>query len=185
MKMNPKKIFSISLAIILLASFLAFKIVGSSWTVNSKAVKISWTQPNGKHSGTIGDLVSTIDFDPMSPDLAKITGSVEVKTIDAGNPQLNEHLQTPDFFDAANHPLISFTADKVTKTDSGFVAIGKLAMRDSVKTISIPFTFSKSDDKTATLKGTMDIFSGDYGIGKKSDAGKDRVVISIEVPLTK
>jgi len=30
----------------------------------------------------------------------------------------------------------------------------------------------------------MDIFAGDYGIGKKSEKGNDRVVIGIEVPVS-
>ncbi|MEO5645168.1 MAG: YceI family protein [Bacteroidia bacterium] len=93
-------------------------------------------------------------------------------------------MQTADFFDAEQHPAITFTAEKITKNDSGFVATGKLAMRDSVHTINVPFKFINGE-KTSSVVGTMDIFAGDYGIGKKSAAGNDRVLVTIEVPLTK
>ena len=88
-------------------------------------------------------------------------------------------------FDAEHHPEIVFKANHVEKTDTGYVATGQLAMRDSVHTVSIPFTFKKDEKtKSAMISGKLDIFAGDYGVGKKSAAGNDRVVIWIEVPAS-
>ncbi len=139
--------------------------------------------PNGKHNGTVGGLTSTFEFDPMNPSSAVIKAVVDVKELKSDNPGLDEHLMSADFFDVANHPTIEFTAESVAKTDSGFVATGKLHMRDSIKTVAVPFKFVQ-DGKKATFKGTLDIFAGDYGVGKKSEKGSDRVVIDIEVPVT-
>jgi polyisoprenoid-binding protein YceI len=181
MKINKLIIVSTAIA---LTGLFSFRMLVSDWKVNQEKAKISWTMPNGKHSGTISGLDATIQFDPATSENGLIKATVQVNSIDAGVDKLNEHLKTADFFDAANHPVITFTAEKITKNDSGFVATGKLAMRDSIHTVDIPFKFEKGESQS-TMKGTMDIFAGDYGVGKKSPAGNDRVLITIEVPLIK
>jgi polyisoprenoid-binding protein YceI len=182
--MKTKQIIIGAIAVIIAAGLYSFKVVSNAWNVNAKDAKISFTMPNGKHTGTFGGLTSTFEFDPMDPSKAVIKASVDVNSvITDGGPKLDDHLKSADFFDAANHPTINFTAESVAKTDTGFVATGKLAMRDSIHTISIPFKFIQ-DGKKATFKGTMDIFAGDYGIMKKSEKGNDRCVISIEVPVS-
>lgn len=163
--------------------FSAFTLLHTQeWKFEAKDAKIDFTLPNGKHSGTVGGLNATFNFVPEHLDQAVIKATVDVKELKADNEKLTAHLMTSDFFDAENHPQISFNSEKLAKTDSGFVASGKLAMRDSVHTVDIPFTFVEDGNK-AVFKGRLDIFAGDYGIGKKSEKGNDRVVVSIEVPV--
>lgn len=169
---------------VLLAGLFSFKMISAVWKVNKKDAKITWAMPNGKHDGSIGGLDAIIYFDPAQFDKGLITATVEVKTIDAKNEKLNGHLLTTDFFDAEKHPRIIFSAEKITKTETGFLATGKLAMRDSVHTIDVPFEFIKGE-KGSTIKGIMDIFASDYGIMEKSETKADRVVVTIEVPMTK
>ncbi len=182
MKTNIKIALLVSLLI--LTGIFSFKLLSTDWKINQLEAKVSWTMPMGDHSGTISGLDAKITFDPAEAEKGLIKATVEVKSIDAGNAKLNNHLLTADFFDATNHPLITFTAEKITKNDSGFVATGKLSIRDSIHTIDVPFKFLNGD-KQSKLIGTMDIFSGDYGVGKKSSTGKDRVLITIEVPMIK
>ncbi len=169
---------------ILIAGTFSFKLLSDAWKVNQKDAKITWVMPNGKHEGTIGGLDATIKFDPADLANGLITATVEVKSLEAGNPKLNGHLQTADFFDEEHHHTISFTTEKITKSETGFIATGKLAIRDSVHTISVPFQFINGE-KESTIKGTMDILASDYGLMKKSEKNADKVVITIEVPMTK
>lgn len=181
--MKAKHIIIGTIALVIAGGLYSFKVITSAWTVNAKDAKISFDMPNGKHSGTFSGLTSTFEFDPMDPSKSVIKATVDVNTVTTdGGPKLDEHLKSADFFDAANHPVITFAADSVMKTDTGFVAMGKLSMRDSIHTIAVPFKFIQDGNK-ATFKGHMDIFAGDYGIGKKSEKGNDRVVIDIEVPV--
>jgi polyisoprenoid-binding protein YceI len=172
------------LAAFVISTTCAFTLLSNAWKSNAEKSKIHFTMPNGKHDGDFGGLNCSFDFDPANPAMGKITASIDVKTLKADNPKLTGHLLSADFFDAEKHPQITFTSESVTPSDSGFVATGKLAMRDSVKTVSIPFKFIQ-DGNAATAKGMMDIFAGDYGVGKKSDKGNDRVQIWIEVPMSK
>src|SRR4051794_16638123 len=44
-----------------------------------------------------------------------LEGSATVASVDVKDEQLNGHLQTPDFFDAARFPEITFTATELTR----------------------------------------------------------------------
>jgi polyisoprenoid-binding protein YceI len=183
--MKITKTTTVILAAAALSGLFSFRAVSNAWNVAQEGVKITFTMPEGKkHGGTITGLDATIDFNPDSTDLAVIKASVNVKELKADNEKLTGHLMTADFFDAENHPKITFTGEKVTKSETGFVATGKLAMRDSVHTVNIPFTFEQEKGK-AVMKGTLEVFAGDYGVGKKSSSGADKVIVTIEVPVTK
>lgn len=182
--MNIKKTLTTAAAVLSIAGLFAFTLSQNMWNIKSDEAKIHFDMPNGKHNGNITGLDASFDFDPMHPEKAAIKATVELKNLKTDNEKLDAHLMTADFFDAEKHPTITFTADQVTKNDTGFVATGKLAMRDSVHTVSVPFTFTQ-DGKKGLIKGSMDIFAGDYGVGKKSSGGNDRVLISIEIPVSK
>jgi polyisoprenoid-binding protein YceI len=185
-KSKPMKVkFLLPVAIVMAAAgTFAFTLVNNPWKVDTAAAKITWDQPLAKHNGTFSGLNATVDFDPMNPGTAIINASVDANTVNAGNEKLDAHLKSKDFFDAEKHPRISFTADQVIKTDTGFIAVGRLALRDSIRAVMVPFKMIQDGNK-AILKGTMTIYSGDYGVGKKSKEGNDITHITIEVPVTK
>jgi polyisoprenoid-binding protein YceI len=182
--MKTKNTLILTGAVLFASGLLSFKMLNHTWNIATKEAKVSWNMPNGKHHGTFEGLVGTVQFDPMDPGKAVIKASVDVNTVksDAGD-KLDGHLKTADFFDAANHPTIEFTAESVAKNDTGYVATGKLHLRDSIKTVSVPFKFIQ-DGKKATFKGRMEIYAGDYGVMKKSEKKNDLVVIDIEVPVS-
>ena len=181
MKNSKINLITVSLAVICL---FAFRFVTVQWTVDATNAKINFNLPKGNKSGTLGGLQAKVVFDASSPESAQMSAIIDVKTVNTGIDKLNEHLLTADFFDAANHPTITFNSESVTKTDTGYVANGKLTMRDSTHTVSIPFKFKKDEKGNAVLNGRLDLYAGDYGVGKKSPTGNDEVIIDIEVPLT-
>ena len=46
----------------------------------------------------------------VTDDALKLQGSVDVSSVDTGNPDRDGHLQSPDFFDAAATPQITFSS---------------------------------------------------------------------------
>lgn len=177
------KTLLVTAAAIAAFGFAAFKIAGTPWKIDAQNSKVSFDMPGAKHSGTFSGLIATVDFDPLDPGKAVINASVDASTVNTGIEKLDTHLKSADFFDVAKHPRISFTADQVVKTDTGFVAVGRLALRDSVRAIMVPFKLIPGE-KQSTLKGTMQFYSGDYGVGQKSPKGNDLTIVTIEVPVS-
>lgn len=74
-------------------------------------------------------------------DLTK--SSVEV-TIDAAsiftaNEKRDDHLRSADFFDAENHPKITFKSGSIRKDGEGYVAVGNLTIRGNTRLVELPF----------------------------------------------
>ncbi len=154
------------------------------WKADSKMSIINFELPEGGKKGTFSNLETSINFDKKSLADSKITASIAIKTIDAGDEKLNAHLLSADFFDAEKFPKSTFTSTKIKSTDTGFLATGTLKMKDSTKVIELPFNFTEIDKNRATFTGTINIFASDYGVMKKGK-GKDAVVITLVVPVTK
>jgi polyisoprenoid-binding protein YceI len=66
---------------------------------------------------------------------ARVEGTVEVASIDTGEPNRDGHLQAPDFFDTERHPRISFHS---TATEIGADGQIKLAGEITIKGITKP-----------------------------------------------
>ncbi|MBC7862040.1 MAG: YceI family protein [Bacteroidia bacterium] len=176
---------------IILAATVVILLVGSAftisvlWKADEKTSTVNFELPGSDKKGTFGNLVSTIDFDKKKLKDSKITASIDVSTLKAGNEKLEAHLLSPDFFDATKFPKITFTSTAITKTDTGFVAKGNLTMKDSTKVIDLPFTFKEIEKNKGTFSGVMTVNAAEYGVMKANKAGKDKVLIYLVVPVTK
>ena len=69
-------------------------------------------------AGKFGDFRGTITIDPEVRDSVKVSGSIEVASIDTDEPDRDAHLLKADFFDAATYPQITFSADKLTDVNA-------------------------------------------------------------------
>ena len=165
-------------------SIYAWRAMAQPWVADTERAVITFDLPDGGASGSVKGLDASINFDPMNLTESSITATVDVKTLTTGIDMRDKHLMGNDYFDAEKHPKITFTATSIVPAENGFVANGKLSMRDSVRVLSIPFIFTEKGD-SGMFKGSFSVYAGDYGVGKKSKGGKDKVVVSMEVPATR
>jgi polyisoprenoid-binding protein YceI len=67
-----------------------------------------------------------------------LEGSARVASVDVRDEQLNGHLQTPDFFDAARHPEIAFRATELHLLDgNGVEGTGELTLKGVTRPIEL------------------------------------------------
>ncbi len=132
--------------------------------------------------GTLAGLEADIRFDPAHPELASIRASVAVSTIRTGIALRDQHLQKPDYFDAAKFPVISLQATAIRKTGKNrYEGDFQLAIKGTQRQISIPFEVSAGH----VFTGRFQLNRLDYGIGKKNLVLGDEVNITIRVKLAK
>jgi polyisoprenoid-binding protein YceI len=176
-----KKIYFpiIALFIIVASGFTASVL----WKVSNEGVTVSFELPEQGTKGTLSGLKATIDFDEKDLANSKISASVDLNTLNTGDAKKDKHLLSADFFNAEKFPTISFTSTSITETKDGWRAKGNLTMKDSTRSVEIPFKFSEKEDGTAIFTGTMTVFSGDYGVTKKSDSGKDKILVQLSVAV--
>jgi len=73
-----------------------------------------------------------------------LEGSATVASVDVKDEQLNGHLQTPDFFDAARYPEIVFKATELSREGTAVRGAGELTLKGVTKPISIEGTIAEA-----------------------------------------
>lgn len=65
-------------------------------------------------------------------------GEIDVASIDTGNADRDNHLRNNDFFDAPNHPKITFKSTKIEKKGDGeYIVHGDLTIRGVTKPVAL------------------------------------------------
>lgn len=69
---------------------------------------------------------------------SRFEGEIDVASIDTGNADRDGHLRTGDFFDAENHPKITFKSTSIeAKGDGEYVVNGDLTIRGVTRPVSL------------------------------------------------
>lgn len=76
-------------------------------------------------------------------ELKNATATIQVQSVDTGVKQRDDHLRTPDFFDAKSFPTITFKSKRIESVGNQTVMIGDFTMRGVTKELRLPLTLSK------------------------------------------
>lgn len=90
--------------------------------------------------GFFRDFTGAITYGAKDVTKSSVTFTAKVTSIDTGVQGRDNHLRTPDFFDVATYPELSFKSTKVEKKGKGWVVTGDFTMKGVTKTISFPFS---------------------------------------------
>ena len=72
-----------------------------------------------------------------------LEGSAKVASVDVKDENLNGHLQTPDFFDAARYPEIAFKATELHRLDDDTVeGFGELTIKGVTRQVGLTGTIA-------------------------------------------
>lgn len=89
-------------------------------------------------SGHFKQFDSTVETTGDDFSTAKINFSADINSISTNNEQRDGHLKTGDFFDAENHPKLTFAGDKLEKTNGdNYKLHGTLTMRGTSKPVTL------------------------------------------------
>ncbi len=88
----------------------------------------------GRFSGPTGSFV----FDESSPANSSIQIQVDAKTVDTAVEKRDNHLRSPDFFDADEHPVIKFMSTSVKKSGpDSYEVSGNLTLLGKTQPITV------------------------------------------------
>lgn len=94
-----------------------------------------------KVRGRFSDFSGAIVYDAEVPEESTVAVSIDVGSIDTDVNRRDEHLRSPDWFDAEQWPAITFTSRSIERTaEDEFVVTGPLTIKETTREVSIPLT---------------------------------------------
>jgi polyisoprenoid-binding protein YceI len=85
--------------------------------------------------GSFKKLTGKVVFDESNPSATVVQASIDVSTVDTGEPARDTHLKSPDFFDLAKFPSMTFVSKSASKTSQGIDLSGDLTLHGVTKAV--------------------------------------------------
>ncbi|MGH7581774.1 MAG: YceI family protein [Gemmatimonadales bacterium] len=97
--------------------------------------------------GRFGNPAGRLSYDPTRPGSLDFEVTIPVAGVDTRNEQRDAHLRSPDFFDAANHPTMTFRGKRVEGDIGGeFRLSGDLTIRGVTRPVTLDVTTEGGGD---------------------------------------
>jgi polyisoprenoid-binding protein YceI len=120
---------------------------------------------------------------------SSIDFTADIDSLDTNNPQRDNHLKSPDFFDAVEYPQLHFIGTKYEPTNDQVKLHGNLTIRDITKPVIVDVSFGGivvdpyGQTKAGfTLAGK--ISRKDFGLTWSAVTEAGQVVVSDEIRIS-
>lgn len=111
----------------------------TTWTIDGAHSHVGFTVRHLMIANVRGDfskLDGTISWDPARPDQTRIDVEIDVASIDTREEKRDAHLRSADFFDADEHPKMTFRSRGLGRRRDGKVEIaGDLTIRGTTRAV--------------------------------------------------
>ena len=148
-----------------------------------------------KTRGRFTDFDGTLNVDGVKPEKSSVDVSIKIDSISTGNPDRDKHLKSPDFFDAAKYPTMTFKSNSIKKSRTGeYVAMGNLTIKAVTKPVMLRFKptapIKLMGKLHAGLSTSTTINRQDYGLVwnqllEGTQAVGNEIVINIDMEAVK
>ncbi len=143
-----------------------------------------------KVRGSFTDFEGTIQMDPANPPASSVVFTIKAASISTRNEGRDKHLNSPDFFDTASFPEITFKSTKVVPAGKDtYDVTGNFTMRGVTKQITLPVTFTgiAKDPRGGERAGfelATTINRKDYGVNFNKVLDNGSLMLSDDVAVT-
>ena len=146
-----------------------------------------------KVTGRFAKFGGQVVYDADAPAASSVSAEIDANSITTMNERRDGHLKSPDFFDTAKFPTLTFTSTKVTPGANGsFKVEGMLTMHGVAKPVTLDTSFLGAGPGTGGaarigFEATTSVNRKDYGVlwNKTLDQGGtmlgDDVRIAIDI----
>ena len=167
----------------------------SEWQIDPAHTTAGFTVRHMGISNVHGRFVKTsgsATVDDSDITKSSVNATMDVNSIDTGNESRDNDLKSPNYFDAAQFPTITFKSKSVSKNgDNKLKVVGDLTIHGVTKEVTLDVDgpsapIERGGGKRRGLSATTSVNRKDFGVGAKAPAvmvGED-IKIDIDAELT-
>lgn len=164
--------------------------VAGTWTVDNIHSHVGFTIKHMMVSKVRGRFTAyTAEFTTAEDPLAStVTAVIDASSIDTGNAMRDEHIRSADFFDADNHPSITFTSTGIRAEDGQLLIDGELTIRGVTKPVALelePPAFGPGPQggTKSGFSATVEIDRTDFGVSYNGPVPGGGVMLGTSVQI--
>lgn len=167
--------------------------VKQSWVIDTAHTNINFTVSHmviAEVTGTFKQFQGTVAASKEDFSDAQIDVSIDAKSINTENNDRDNHLRSADFFDAENHPVLSFKSTSVESKGNGKLLVtGDLSLRGVSKQVVLDVKFKGQavnpwGQIVAAFKGTTTINRKEWGLVWNAALEAGGFLVGEEIELT-
>ena len=165
-----------------------------SYIAESTHAYIAFSYSHQGYSNPIlrwGKFDGKLELDSENPENSTLMVEIPTASIDSGVPKFDEHLVSADFFDAENHPTITFKSTDMKQLHTGTGRVtGDLTIKGVTKPITLDVKLNKvgkhfrNGKDMFGISATGNLKRSEHGVDKYAPMGDD-VKLMIEVEFQK
>lgn len=163
----------------------------TEWSIDSSHTSIGFTVPHmvvSEVDGQFKQYKGQALLDEKNLQNSQVSFSIDAASVDTNDAKRDEHLRSPDFFDAAKFPQLTFKSTKITKAGSSYKLQGDLTIHGVTKNVTL--TANVSDSVTSpwgklvrSVKITGKIKRADFGLTWNKNLDKGGLLVGDTVDL--
>ncbi len=183
---RKRRVAVIMAALLLVCGWLPLSVPGADWRIpvddrdgRELSFQLSWEgEPlNGRFRRFDG----AIRFDPKRPADARFEVRVALASVDLGNPELEQVLSEPSWFDSKRFPEAVFRGLAATPVEDGrYRMSGELDLKGQRRPVDLLFVWRQSDGR-ARLRGEARLDRREFAVGDGEWRDDETVAFSIRV----
>jgi polyisoprenoid-binding protein YceI len=136
--------------------------------------------------GRFDSFAGAFTLDEANPVESQFEFSVKVDSIDTANAKRDQHLKSPDFFNAVQFPTITFKSQSVKKTGDAYEVVGDLMLLGVTKPVTVKVVpTGKGKGPTgapiAGIEATLSLKRSDFGMNKMVGVVSDDVWVTVGI----
>ena len=117
-----------------------------AWKIDSAHSRVAFSVRHMMISnahGQFNKVDGTVEFDEAQPTRSTVDVKIDVASIDTHEEKRDGHLKSPDFFDAARYPYMTFKSRRVEVVDDSHGKIyGDLTIKDVTREVALNVEYS-------------------------------------------
>jgi polyisoprenoid-binding protein YceI len=161
------------------------------WAIDGSHTRASFTVPHmvvSEVDGHFKELKGTVRLDEADLTKSSVEITIPVASINTENADRDKHLKSPDFFDAAKFPNLTFKATKITKAGKAYKITGDLTLRGVTKSVTLDGTISEAvanpwGKQVRGVKVTGKVKRQDFGLTWNKALDKGGVLVGDDVTI--
>ena len=136
--------------------------------------------------GRFNEFSGSLVVDDENLAAAKVEITAKLESVDTNDAKRDQHLKSPDFFNANQFPTMGFKSTSVTKTGDEWAVQGNFTLHGVTKAVTIKMTKTGEGkdpygNERIGFEGGMRIKRSDFGMDKMQEAVGDKVWVTVAI----